>query len=73
MKPALLAFIGVCAVGATAGNVEAQTALGGTDPSGVTGGRPDVAPPAVTRKIVQINGIACESSPGHGQSRLICK
>ena len=62
MKSVLLAFMGICTVGATPDYLKAQTILGYTE-TRVASGRPP-APvatlPTVTRKPIQINGVECE-------------
>jgi len=74
MKSVLLVVIGVCAARVTAGDLTVQTILGDTELD-VTGGlRPPasgVAPPAVTRKLIQVNGVDCEWSLPCGQGLLI--
>lgn len=73
MKSALLAVIGACAACATAGDIAAQTILGDAEMD-VTGGKPPasgVATPAVTRKLVQVDGVDCEWSLSCGQGLLI--
>lgn len=62
MKSALLAFAGVCAAWAATGDLKAQAIFGDTKMR-VTGDRlpvPGAASPAVTRKLVQVNGVDCE-------------
>jgi len=73
MKSALLAVVGVCAAWATGRDIVAQTILGDTEMD-VTGGRPPasgVAPPAVTRKLIQVNGVDREWSLPCGEGLLI--
>ena len=73
MKSALLVVIGVCAARVTASDLTVQTILGDAEMY-VTGGRPPasgVVPPAVTRKLLQVNGVDCEWSLPCGRFFLI--
>ena len=73
MKSTLFAVVGVFAAWATAGDIAAQAILGDTEMD-VTDCRlpaSGVVPPAVTRKLVQVNGVDREWSLPCGQGLLI--
>lgn len=65
MKLVLLAFVRAYTAWVAAGDLRAQALVGDLGATGtrVTGDRalvPDAALPAVTRKLIQVNGVDCE-------------